>query len=100
MNVNGLLRGCGILFLIILISIPIGILCATIQNAIEEKIYEHRLKHRFDKPPTAKCYCKDCAYHGILLPNGCECQGRRNYYSPDDGFCHEAKPKSRFKNKI
>lgn len=48
--------------------------------------YDH--KHRFDKPPLAKCYCKDCKYHvidGICI----------KHYGLDireDGFCCDAVP--------
>ena len=28
--------------------------------SINELIYKYKYKHRFDKPPLAKCYCKDC----------------------------------------
>lgn len=41
----------------------IGMLCyivASISRSINELIYKHKYKHRFDKPPLAKCYCKDC----------------------------------------
>ena len=30
---------------------------------IDEAKFKYRYKHRFDKPPTAKCYCIDCGYH-------------------------------------
>ena len=25
--------------------------------------YRYKEKHRYDKPPIAKCYCKDCKFH-------------------------------------
>ena len=47
---------------------------------IKEKIAiwrrEYKRKHRFDKPPVAKCYCKDCLYY------------RKDYNSCDYGFTH------------
>ena len=100
MILHRILESVGLVTLTLLVGVILGIICAMIENAIRKKIYNRRLQHRFDKPPTAKCYCKDCAYHGILTPNGCECPGRRNYYSPDNGFCHEAKPKNRIENEI
>ena len=30
---------------------------------IDKAKYKYRYKHRFDKSPTAKCYCIDCRYH-------------------------------------
>ena len=100
MGCRSLFEFVGVLTIIGILSLCLVLIITYLQSLILDKINEYKIKHRFDKPPTAKCYCKDCAYHGILVPNGCECPGRRNYYSPDDGFCHEAKPKSRFKNKI
>ena len=30
------------------------------KNFIEEKVNKYQYQHRFDKPPLAACYCKDC----------------------------------------
>lgn len=51
--------------------------------------WKHRYKHRFDKPPTAKCYCRDCRWHGS---NGkCGLPGITRY-TPDNGYCYESEP--------
>lgn len=31
---------------------------------VQDKIiWKHKYKNRFNKPPTAKCYCIDCKYY-------------------------------------
>lgn len=56
--------------------------------------WEHTYKHRFDKPPTAACYCKDCMYHGKRNKDGCNpCNFPGvSRWTPDNGFCYEADP--------
>lgn len=43
---------------IVLLFLSIGI--SILREFIDAKKLEYRQKHRFDKPPTAACYCKDC----------------------------------------
>ncbi len=56
--------------------------------------WRRKYKHRFDKPPTAACYCKDCVHHG---KNGndyserCDLPGVDRFI-PDNGFCYKAEP--------
>ena len=58
---------------------------------IWDKRYEYTYKHRFDKSPTAKCYCIDCKYYDAGY-----C-----YFRPDkvttvnSWFCSNASPKPR-----
>lgn len=44
-----------------------GFILIAIFDFIKEKIDElknyHRIKHRFDKPPIANCYCIDCKFY-------------------------------------
>lgn len=74
----------------------LGCLFAWIQDKINEAIFAYRYKHRFDKSPTAKCYCKDCQLHGDPnVPanrNLCRLPGSSRY-TPDNGFCYEAEPR-------
>ncbi len=47
-------------------------------------------KHRFDKPPLAKCYCRDCEY---WRPQTNQCT--RNYLGilmAANWFCYDATP--------
>lgn len=48
------------------------------------------IKHRFSKPPIAKCYCIDCKQHNMET-NLCYRDGRR--YTADTEFCSDAEPK-------
>lgn len=48
----------------------------------------YKYKYRFDKSPTAKCYCIDCIYYR-------SCDGychKTNFHYPDNGFCSSAIP--------
>lgn len=58
--------------------------------------WNYRYKHRFDKPPTAKCYCKDCRLHG--KDNRCNLPGV-DRFTPDNGFCYEVEPMTRSEGK-
>lgn len=60
-----------------------------IVEKIEELKYNYKVKHRFDKPPLAKCYCKDCKYHGY---NG-KCYSFTERYTADNWFCSWAERK-------
>jgi hypothetical protein len=56
---------------------------------------KYRYKHRFDKPPTAKCYCIDCKSHdnetGRCYRFG---QTTKEYRATaDNWFCWEATPR-------
>lgn len=63
----------------------------------DQKKYEYNIKHRFDNPPLAKCYCVDCVYcQGV--PNehgyGVYCSLLKGAISiTDDCFCCRAYPK-------
>ena len=58
---------------------------------IDEAKHKYRYKHRFDKPPTAKCYCIDCKYHDNE-------RGRCNSFGEfiaDNCFCWKADPRKK-----
>ena len=64
---------------------------------IDNAKYKYRYKHRFDKPPTAKCYCIDCGYHDNK--NG-RCSGLGEFtsgykYTEDNWFCYNADPRKK-----
>ena len=55
---------------------------------------KYRYNHRFDKPPTAKCYCIDCRHHdnetGLCYRFG---ETTKEYRcTADNWFCWEADP--------
>ena len=83
----------GIFCIIGVIAVFLACLFTWIQDTINEAIRTYQYKHRFNKPPTAKCYCKDCRMHGDSDgSNRCDLPGSSRY-TPDNGFCYEAEPR-------
>ena len=79
---------------IIVTSVTLFMLCGAFIIFISEKIRDlqrrYKYKHRFDKSPTAKCYCVDCKHHG---KDG-KCNDFVMYMrTEDDWFCWRAEPK-------
>lgn len=54
---------------------------------IEKIKYKYKIKHRFGKPPAAKCYCIDCKKY---IEERCSITG---WMLPDNYFCGSAEPK-------
>ena len=67
-----------------------------ISNEIHEAIWVYKYRHRFDKPPTAACYCIDCKYHGDAT-DLTRCTKRKGVvlHTADEWFCQAAEPKER-----
>ena len=67
-----------------------------ISNEIHEAIWVYKYKHRFDKPPTAACYCIDCKFHGDDV-DLTRCTNRKDVIlqTADEWFCQAAEPKER-----
>ena len=65
-----------------------------ISDKIHEAIWVYKYKHRFDKPPTAACYCIDCKFHGDPI-DPTRCTNRLNVVlrTADEWFCQSAEPK-------
>lgn len=62
----------------------------TCSELVHDARWNYKYKHRFDKKPVAKCYCKDCYYY---TKNGkCENVTWADRYTPDNGFCYDASP--------
>lgn len=81
----------------------IGIVCMVLviyelfgllkDNIIDYRIHKKSkriIKHRFDKPPIAKCYCIDCKHHDMQT-DLCHRDGRR--YTANTEFCSDAEPR-------
>lgn len=66
-----------------------AVICA-IRQFIRERIWIHKYNHRFDKPPTAKCYCKDCSFYGDFASRSL-CRKHKSFF-PEDYFCKDADP--------
>ena len=80
-------------FIGILFSLGVlGLILIGIFDSIKQKIDElknyHRIKHRFDKPPLADCYCIDCKFYNRKNER---CY-RLNRSTADNWFCWNAEP--------
>ena len=70
-----------------------------LSNIVGDKLskakIKRQIKHRFDKPPKAKCYCVDCYYYEPYEAAGSttgECFFNKNRVFNDNHFCAMAKP--------
>ena len=80
-----------IALLTVLLCMVLMIICE-VANIIEETRRQYRIKHRFNTPPTAKCYCRDCKFWN---PENGACHvshTSKGYYMADDWFCYSAEP--------
>lgn len=71
-------------------AILLGIFYA-VKNFIKVQIHKYKIKHRFDKSPTAKCYCIDCKNCQVEEYRGRWCY-RFERCVADNWFCWEAEP--------
>lgn len=73
------------------LGVVFALVCAFVVSEISDNIKMRRrkyaLQHRFDKPPLAKCYCKDCAYR-----SGEGICDQFDRYVDQDFFCRYADP--------
>ena len=65
-------------------------LVSCIKDIIRDYKRKYQQKHRFDKPPTAKCYCIDCKYRTEY--EECHVLGG-SFKVADNWFCWKAEPK-------
>lgn len=70
------------------VATVLGLIIVMVGNLMRQLKCNYAIKHRFDHPPTANCYCKFCKSwnsksHRCCLPGVSRC-------TPDDGFCYEA----------
>lgn len=66
-----------------------------IPDCIKKWKRKRQIKNRFDKPPTAKCYCVDCLYHDKETGQCWTLTHGSNYYTDDMAFCWNARPRMR-----
>lgn len=74
------------------VAIGLGLIFVAIGGLIRHLKCKYTIKHRFDHPPTAECYCKFCKHwssksYRCCLPGVSRC-------TPEDGFCYEAEPRA------
>ena len=89
------LRWMGVLFLIVIIYVVAVGAYYALYDWINGLVRDYRIKHRFDKSPTARCYCKDCVHHD---PETHQCyrfgETTDEYRcTADHWFCWEAVPR-------
>lgn len=90
------LTGIGLLVVLTVIYfLFIGTLKAIV-DTVKKKKRKYQIKHRFDSPPTAKCYCKDCIWYDEDRIFKSEREGHCRWFDltvEDDSFCWKADPK-------
>ena len=72
-----------------IVAMIFAVIYAIIQF-IRKRIWIYKYNHRFDKPPTAKCYCKDCSFYGNFADRRL-CRKHKEFVV-DDFFCKDADP--------
>ena len=85
-----LFTAVGAVVIILMIVAMIFAVIYAIRQFIRERIWIYKYNHRFDKPPTAKCYCKDCSLYGDFTSRSL-CRKHKFYFS-EDYFCKDADP--------
>ena len=88
-----ILQICGIMFILVLFMLAITMLKDFIVDKINDLKWKYKYKHRFDKPPLAKCYCKDCRYY-IAKENDGNWGVHAGWKVADSWFCWSAEPRS------
>ena len=90
--IDYIIQSVGIITIICIIAIIIFFIEDFVINAITNLKEEYKYKHRFDKLPTAKCYCIDCWYYNTKNKK-CNKYVNLNIYTDDNYFCSEATPR-------
>ena len=78
----------GVVFMALLIVSITEAIATAVRERTRRKLKEYEYKHRFDKPPTAECYCVDCWYRDN---ENSKCR-RYELCVADDWFCKDAMP--------
>lgn len=82
---------CGIMAISMAVAFGIIAVKEEISGTIRERKRIYEIKHRFDRPPTAKCYCIDCKRHS---KDG-TCHKFNGWKTADAWFCWDAEPNER-----
>ena len=86
---KGIVFLVGTLCIVFIVAFLFVVAQEGICNWIAKKKWEYKYKHRFDKKPVAKCYCKDCASY---YDEECKYWAKRLGVLDND-FCSRAIPK-------
>lgn len=80
----------GVIASFVLVLLVIMNVIYMLKTLIEKLTLKYKQKHRFDKPPTAKCYCVDCVYHNNETGLCCKFE---TWNTADNWFCWNAEPR-------
>lgn len=83
------LAGIGIVTIIFAGAIAAGMFVEFVKSTVQHRKRCYEYKHRFDKPPVAKCYCIDCEYWDKETHY---CAALHGFRTADDWFCWRASP--------
>lgn len=86
----------GWLTVIVIVCFIIYLIFEALKTLFETLKLKYKQKHRFDKPPTAKCYCVDCIHHNNKTG---ECYRLKGWHTADNWFCWNAEPRKKELNK-
>jgi len=91
-----LVYGIGVATIFVVCGVLLVFLIDCLSYSIHEATWVYKYKHRFDKPPTAACYCVDCKFHGDDI-DSTRCTNRLDVVlqTADEWFCKAAEPKER-----
>ncbi len=91
------LRWLGVMFLCVIVGCIVIFIYSGLCELFDNLKRDYIIKHRFDKPPTAKCYCKDCIHHDDETKQCYRFGQTTKEYSctADYWFCWEAEPREK-----
>ncbi|MEG2079910.1 hypothetical protein [Chryseobacterium sp.] len=85
-----LLMMAGFVFSVVVILIIVRGVFVRLKDCIVKLRRRYQYKHRFDKPPIAKCYCVDCKWYSEKYKKCCKFD---RWATSDNWFCWDATPK-------
>lgn len=83
----------GIIYTLIILMVVIYLIGMCCNDYLLGVKHRYRQRRRFDKPPTAKCYCVDCEYYSSWDENNYTCVAHNGWFVADNWFCWSATPK-------
>ena len=101
MNIGSIPIWLGYIFLTMgafSVAVIVSALCLSLLDAIRNLAdrwkYAHKRKHRYDHPPLAKCYCRDCENWNRRPDYNTDGKcWSLNRYKADNWFCWYASPR-------
>ena len=93
-DLDFILKALGFAFIVLIFWLAIALMLEWIKEQISDWKWQYKRKHRFDKPPVAQCYCKDCIYYRVYDGFGKCGYGHidENWNIADSWFCWKAEP--------